>query len=122
MKFNYLSMIAEITAVASMPTECIDDMEYQDYQQDMAQRSLEYFSTETNSIVELKTVLAVAQTFKYNVSCIENRIATLIRKQQQTAHFEHDFEMAIREVEKEKEIHVASLFTAYEIMQAKGLC
>ncbi len=112
-------IISEIVCVAKMPTNCVDDMEDKDYNEDMAQLSIEYFVAESKDIVELNVVLATAKAFQYNVRPIEERIAYLQNKLNESTRFEFEFEMATEQREENKSREVENLFVAYEITMAE---
>lgn len=116
---KYTQIISEIVCVAKMPTNCIDDMEDKDYNEDMAQLSIEYFVAESKDIVELNVVLATAKAFNYNVRPIEERIAYLQKKLNESTRFDFEFEMAIKQREDNKSREIENLFVAYDITMAE---
>lgn len=109
--YTFTSVITSIVSIASMPVECVCDMEEQDMYADRLQWELDSIDQAGFTAEELHAVLGVAKQFHYNTKGIELAIAKAERKAVQSAQFQHDFEMALAE-RKEREMQNLEVLTA----------
>lgn len=117
--YTYTDIITEIVNIASIVTNCVDDMEEQAMAEDNAQQTLDFFVEESTNVVELRALKAVADSFHYRTKAIDERLAILVNRKAKMAHFELDFELAISELEDEKHHQCETMYVVHAITTAE---
>lgn len=97
----------------------LEDPEERDMEGEKVHWMLQGLEHEYFTAVELKAIIAVANTFKYDTKALEVAYSKQVRRETQLAHVYYDYDLALAEVEERKQNQIDDMWVFKAVFEAQ---